>query len=425
MDGWNRIDVFNILANPYTTTRPAVTLGEREQFTQIERAVHRQVRARRPEHQLQLRQRRPDLDHLLHRPRRRWSCATRRALTASITGGSIGLPESVYTLDAPLDDATKAKVWTQELRLSGGKDRFQWVAGGFYSHTKRDYGQSLLVAGFEAADRHSHRGDFGAPQGRPVLLRPGLQARPVRALRRRDAVPDRQVQPDRRACATTTSTRTRTQVFDGIFARQHRTPDVAARHHRRQRRRAAPDRSYKVSDNTNLNAQVSKGFRLGGINDPLNVPLCTPAGPRDVRRPRHLEGREGLELRGRRRSPGSWAAAARSTSRRFYMDINDLQATVTAGSCSSRVIFNVPKARSAGVEVEFAAAPNEHFDFAISASYNDSELRSTVTSTDPTARQHRVGHPGGEPPADRAQVPDVAAAATYQWQMTGNVAGLR
>ena len=33
MDGWNRIDAFNILANPYTTTRPAVTLGE-------PRAVH-------------------------------------------------------------------------------------------------------------------------------------------------------------------------------------------------------------------------------------------------------------------------------------------------------------------------------------------------------------------------------------------------
>ena len=30
------IDVFNILANPFTTTRPAVTLGDREQFTQLE-----------------------------------------------------------------------------------------------------------------------------------------------------------------------------------------------------------------------------------------------------------------------------------------------------------------------------------------------------------------------------------------------------
>src|SRR5919108_1525473 len=32
-NGWNRIDDFNILANPFTTTRPAVTLGDRKQFT--------------------------------------------------------------------------------------------------------------------------------------------------------------------------------------------------------------------------------------------------------------------------------------------------------------------------------------------------------------------------------------------------------
>src|SRR5436189_2245077 len=38
-DGWNRIDAFNILANPYTTTRPKVTLGPRQLFTQIEEPV--------------------------------------------------------------------------------------------------------------------------------------------------------------------------------------------------------------------------------------------------------------------------------------------------------------------------------------------------------------------------------------------------
>src|SRR5437867_2830642 len=31
MDGWNRIDVYNILANEFTTTRPKVTLGDRMQ----------------------------------------------------------------------------------------------------------------------------------------------------------------------------------------------------------------------------------------------------------------------------------------------------------------------------------------------------------------------------------------------------------
>ena len=35
-DGWNRQDAYNILGNPYTTTRPKVNLGDREQYTQIE-----------------------------------------------------------------------------------------------------------------------------------------------------------------------------------------------------------------------------------------------------------------------------------------------------------------------------------------------------------------------------------------------------
>ena len=35
--------------------------------------------------------------------------------------------------------------------------------------------------------------------------------------------------------------------------------------------------SYAVTAATQVNAQVSKGFRLGGINDPLNTPLCSPA----------------------------------------------------------------------------------------------------------------------------------------------------
>jgi outer membrane receptor protein involved in Fe transport len=34
--------------------------------------------------------------------------------------------------------------------------------------------------------------------------------------------------------------------------------------------------SFRASDNLTLNAQASRGIRLGGINDPLNVPLCTP-----------------------------------------------------------------------------------------------------------------------------------------------------
>ena len=46
MDGWNRIDAYNILANPYTTTRPAMTLGARQHFTQVGDAAVVRLRQR-------------------------------------------------------------------------------------------------------------------------------------------------------------------------------------------------------------------------------------------------------------------------------------------------------------------------------------------------------------------------------------------
>jgi iron complex outermembrane receptor protein len=66
----------------------------------------------------------------------------------------------------------------------------------------------------------------------------------------------------------------------------------------------------------------------------------------------------------------------------FHMDIRDLQLIVTAGSCSSRLVFNVPKAISQGAEIELTAAPNQYLNFAVSGTLNNSELRSTLTSTD-------------------------------------------
>src|SRR4029453_3185086 len=149
MDGWNRIDIFNILANPYTTTRPAVTLGDRKLFTQLEEPftddfllgdlnVHYDLGG-----SLAL----TSITSYTHRDI--LVVRDAGALTSSITGGSIGLPENVYTLDAPLDDATTAFGWTQELRLSGATDRFQWIGGGVFAASGGHYGQNLLVANFE------------------------------------------------------------------------------------------------------------------------------------------------------------------------------------------------------------------------------------------------------------------------------------
>jgi len=415
-DGWNRIDAFNILANPFTTTRPAVDLGERQQFTQFEEPfsdefllVDLNIEYEFDNITLTSITSVTDRDVLVVRD------AT--ALTASITGGSIGFGEEVFTLDGPLDDATTAEVLTQELRLSGGSDRLDWLAGVFYSSIDRDYSQSLLVSGFEGLTGIPTAGGFGA--GTDVLFFSDLQYEFDQIALFGEftyAVNDRfdltgglrfyDFEEDR------------VQTFDGIFAAPGTTLGST------EADGIAPRLigSFKLSEDTILNAQISKGFRLGGINDPLNLPLCTPE---DLATFGGNDSWEDEELWNYEVGVKSTIAGGRGTFNlaAFYMDISDLQATVTAGSCSSRVVFNVPKAESSGLEFELAVQPTPLFDYAISASYTDSQLKSTLTSTDAAGNVSVVS--GIESGNRLPTVPEfqAAAAATRHWEVNNGWAG--
>jgi iron complex outermembrane receptor protein len=205
----------------------------------------------------------------------------------------------------------------------------------------------------------------------------------------------------------------RQQIFDGIFGNDNTGTSLVEQPGSTDADGVAPRfiASYKVSDALTLNAQASRGFRLGGINDPLNVPLCTAEdlvtfGGRDSWTD---ETAWNYEVGAKTRLAGGRASLNVSA---FYMDIHDLQLTVTAGSCSSRLIFNVEKARSQGLDVEFTASPNDHLDLSIAAGLNNAELRSTVTS----AGQPVSGMEAGNrlPSVPQAQA---TAAATYQWQV--------
>jgi iron complex outermembrane receptor protein len=376
MDGWNRIDIFNILANPYTTTRPAVRLGERQLFTQIEEPLTDEfflgdlnVSYDFGGVALTSITSYTDRDILVVRD------AT--ALTGSITGGTIGLPERVYTLDAPLDDVTTASGWSQELRLSGGSERFDWVVGGFYNDSTKEYGQDLTVTGFTALS--------GIPSA-------GLRAPTDHLFFSELTYDTRQLALFGEGTLDLTERFSLTaglryydfrdekeQIFDGIFGNDNNGTSLVSAPGTTEADGFAPRfiASFKVSDDTTLNAQVAKGFRLGGINDPLNVPLCTPGdlvafggreGFKDETLWNYEIGSKSRLFGGR----GSFNVSA------FYVDITDLQAVVTAGSCSSRLVFSVPEARSLGGDVEFSAVLTDNFDFAVSASYNDAEITSTV-----------------------------------------------
>jgi len=422
MNGWNREDVYNILANPFTTTRPAVQLGDGRQFTQIPEPFTDKFALVDANASYDLGRGSTLTAVSSYSNRNVLVVRDAGALTSSITGGSIGLPAKVYTLNSPLDDRTNAHVFTQELRLSGSSGPLQWVGGVFYDHTNRHYSQNLLVSGFSALSGIPTKGllaptdslfwsnlDYHFKQF--ALFGEGTYSVNSRldvtgGLRWYDFHEDR------------------SQIFDGIFGNDNNGTSLVEQPGSTKANGFAPRImfNYKVSDSTRLNAQVSKGFRLGGINDPLNVPLCTAQdlatfGGHDTWSDETLWNYEVGSKSTFRGGRASFNAAA------FFMDIRNLQATVTAGSCSSRVVFNVPRARSTGAEVEFEAAPSDAFDFALSASHTNSKLRSTLTSTDLSGNVSVVagiqsGNRLPTVPQDQASV-----AATYHWTMHSGMAG--
>jgi len=151
--------------------------------------------------------------------------------------------------------------------------------------------------------------------------------------------------------------------------------------------------SYKPTDDAQLYAQAARGFRLGGINDPINLPLCSPTDK--VVFGSNPNWRDEKTWNYELGAKTQWLDKRLTLNiDAFYSDIKDLQATTTAGTCSSRVVFNVPTARSAGVELELFARPNLNWDFGVSASYIDAKLTSSVTSSIPPP----AGSPAGTPP---------------------------
>ena len=379
MNGFNRVDTYNILANPYTTTRTRVQLGELEQFTQLEERFEDQFRM----FDLEINAEFDDVtltSITSHTDRDILVLRDATALTASITGaGPQNNPESVYTLDAPLDDSTSVEMLTQELRLSSkGEGAFQWVAGVFYSTVDRNYGQTLFVDGYED-NNTSGVNDTSGPRASKDEL---YYSRVPYELDQWAVFGEGSLDLTDRLNLTLGARwydyeETRSLTFDGIFAVQ--TIEVPGKTEADGISPRALLR-FDMNDNVMLNAQVSKGFRLGGINDPLNAPLCnaqdlaTYGGNPDFDDETVINYETGAKItldNGR----GTLNIAA------FYNDIENLQATLDAGSCSSRVIVNVEEAHSAGIEFELYMRPTANFEYGLSGSFVEAELDSDFTDT--------------------------------------------
>ena len=338
-----------------------------------------------------------------------------------------------HQIPPPIRPAKRFSGQHAALEKAGDHARVAWVLGAFYSTAEREYGQRGRAEDYAAVNSGAVSDFLRVVTGSPNLVWAGsrtLAGHPdTEELFFSDLTYDFNQLALFGEVALAVTDRfsltgglrwydfdeRRTQTFDGLFADPLDSDGTTTADGVAPRVIA----SYAVTEATQVNAQVSKGFRLGGINDPLNTPLCTP---RDLETCGDRPTWDNETLWNYEVGTKSTVRGGRGTVNvsGFYMDIRNLQATVTAGSCSSRVIFNVPAARSAGLEVEVAAQPTPLFDVALSVSVADARLQSTLEAYD--AAGHAIGIIAGIEDGKRLPTTprfQMTTAATWRWVMGG------
>jgi iron complex outermembrane receptor protein len=417
-NGFNRQEVYNLYANPFTTTRPAVTFKEREQFLLLDERFKDDTLIADLTASIGLGA--VDLTSVTSYINRDiFVGRDASALSGSVTVDlrTLGIDQAAVLLPSNLVDTTDLKQWTQELRLSSsGSGPFQWVIGGFYSDVERLYSQRLPTPGYDAAV------DAALGAGTSASLANGFPANsPYNAdipydIKQLAVFGEASYDLTERLTATVGARyydfeEERTFKSGGLFANGDNNVDKTKSDGVSPRLLV----SYEATDRVTVNAQLAKGFRLGGVNDPLNLPLCDGGAPDGPDR-RTFGGfptyddetlwnyELGVKSQGR---GFTFNAAA------FYTDIKNLQVTADAGSCSSRVVFNAEKAHTMGLEFELAASPVPGLDFSINGSLLQAEFDSTLESaTGAVIAGIREGN--RLPSVPKFQI---SANASYSWPM--------
>jgi len=411
-DGFNREEKYNLYANPFTTTVPPVHFEDYQQYLlQREKFEDKTTIA---DLVAKIGFRGFDLTSVTsYTDRNILVSRDASALTGSVSV-DLGYPTAGVLLPSRLNDTTDFKGFTQELRLSSsGTGPLQWLAGIFYADTDRKYAQRLPTPGYDAVTDAT----LGAGTSASVANGFGPNS-PYNAdlpYNLKQTALFGEVSYDLTAQLTGTAglryydyKEERTFKTGGLFSDTSDQFDKTNSDGYNPRVLLA----WKMSPGVTWNAQASKGFRLGGVNDPLNVPLCT-AQDRAIFGGYQRFSDESLwnyEVGVKMQRPGMSLNAAV-----FHTRMEDLQVTLDAGSCSSRVVFNVPKAHSSGIELEATMRPTDSLQLGFAGSAVNAEFDSTVR--DGTGNVLGGIREGNRLPS----VPKVqfTASLTYNFNMAG------
>jgi iron complex outermembrane recepter protein len=418
-NGFPRIDTYSILGNPYTTTEPPVSPSERGQVTQLQEGI---------DDELKLADLKVELGFggitltsiSSYTDREVVVLRDASSLTGSITYGTFRGTSPEVRFNSPLYDTTSLEVFSQELRLaSDGGGAFEWLVGAFYQDISREYGQNLPTPGYDAMTNRiigMDSADFLAPPDTPYFSQVPFDFKQF-------ALFGEATFRFTDQWALTGGLRyydfdeERLLTFHGVFVDTVRTEEPGETSSDGFSPRVIL--AFQPSDDVTLSAQVSRGFRLGGINDPLNEGLC-PRGTPDFELFNGFPTFEdekvlNYEIGGKTR----WAdGRVTFNAAVFYSDIDNLQVIADAGTCSSRIIANA-QARSVGAEVELFARPTTNWDLGLSATYAKAEI--TETRTDATGAPFAGIREGNRLPTSPEF--QAAASATYNWAFSNTLDG--
>lgn len=374
-DGFNREEVYNLYANPFTTTVPPVTFADRQQFLLQREKFEDNTKIADVTAKVGFGA--WDLTSVTTYTKRDILVSRdASALTGSVSV-DLGFPTAGVLLPSRLNDTTDFKGFTQELRLSSrGAGPLQWLAGAFYADTDRKYAQRLPTPGYDAFTNAV----LGAGTTAAVANGFGPDS-PYNAdlpynLKQTALFGEASYDVTHQLTATAGARyykykEERTFHSGGLFSDDSNQTDKTESNGYSPRVLLA----YKMSPSVTWNAQASRGFRLGGVNDPLNVRLCTTEDRAIFGGYQRFKDESlwNYEVGVKMQQPGLRFNAAA-----FHTQMKDLQVTLDAGSCSSRVVFNVPQAHSSGVEMEMALRPTDNLELGFAGSAVNAEFDSTV-----------------------------------------------
>jgi outer membrane receptor protein involved in Fe transport len=415
-DGFARRDAYNLFANPYTdpNLREPIQLGGRQQHLLLDEGFSDETLLMDVVFEAALETfdftfvgSQMERDIVVSRD----ASALSGSVTVSPFADLFGFPLSTATIPSNLVDTTDLTQSTFEARISSNTDgKFDWLVGMFHSDLERGYTQRLPTPGYDAiVDTYIGAGTADAvSNGVAPVDSPYAANLPYDI--QQFAVFGEATYHVSETLRITAGGRwydfEEERIFwsGGIFSNGDGpftdntssdgfTPRVLA--------------SWDFNDSTTFNAQASQGFRLGGVNDPLNEALCTPD---DVitygGRPLYDDEKMWNYEAGMKSQFGNGVTLNAAV---FYSDIEDLQVTFDAGTCSSRVVFNVADAHTAGVEFELSATPTDQFFVSLAGSILESEFDSAIA--DPS------GDPlnGVEDGNRLASVPEIQLAATGEY----------